>query len=62
MKVEEKPRIFLYSWLSTGTYHKNLVILVFGNLGHFSMKNHLDQNPIVIFQVKVWQKFTQKNC
>jgi hypothetical protein len=39
------------------------VILVFGNLanlGHSSMKNHLDQNPIVIFLVTFWQKITQK--
>jgi uncharacterized membrane protein YuzA (DUF378 family) len=33
MKVEKPQNLSIYSWLSTGTYHENLVILVFGKFG-----------------------------
>jgi len=40
VKVENKQKTILYSWLLIGTYHKNLAISIFlvenlANVGHF---------------------------
>jgi len=62
MKVEKKNT---YSWPSTGTYHKNLAILILfstksGEFGSsFFMKNPLIRGNY-IFQVEIWLNLTSK--
>jgi hypothetical protein len=49
MKVEKQNRIFRYSWLLTGTYHKNLAIwkLIFwGKSGKFEPFFFPSQKPL----------------
>ncbi len=66
MKVgKNKIKIFLYSWLPTGTYHKNLAIWNFFSSKSGEFRSFfpwkifcIGQNHI--FQVKIWRKFVSK--
>jgi hypothetical protein len=64
----QKNRILIYSWLPTGTYHKNLVIWIFfslksGEFGPFLlMKNSsfVYRSKFFLFQVEIQQTFSSK--
>jgi hypothetical protein len=66
MKVgKNKIKIFLYSWLPTGTYHKNLAIWNFFSSKSGEFRSFfpwkifcIGQNHI--FQVEIWWKFVSK--
>jgi hypothetical protein len=65
-EITKKIRILLYSWLPTGTYHKNLAIWKLSffrnltNLGHFFPWKILCIGQSHIFQVEIWGNFAQK--